>query len=153
MKEGETVREFWKKTATRAIVGFALGMLVGLGIMAVGGVRAFYERHGAGRVAMYLAMSGLLGAVNVGTTTIYSLERWSILRCTLTHFAIAMTSVCAIGFSQGWFSLHDPVTLWILLGEVAAYVVIWLIMYLSYKREIRRINEALKAWKDRKEGE
>lgn len=148
MKEGETVREFWKKTATRAIVGFALGMLVGLGIMAVGGVRAFYERHGAGRVAMYLAMSGLLGAVNVGTTTIYSLEHWGVLRCTLTHFAIAMTTICAVGFSCGWFSIGDPLTLWILLSETVAYFIIWLVMYLRCKREIRQINEALKGWKN-----
>ena len=78
------MRGFWKQTAIRAAIGFVAGMLVGLGILAVSsGVQAFSAKNGAGQLARYLAMSGLLGAINVGTTTIYSLERWSILRCTL----------------------------------------------------------------------
>lgn len=143
------MRGFWKQTAIRAAIGFVAGVLVGLGILAVSsGVHAFFAKNGAGQLARYLAMSGLLGAINVGTTTIYSLEHWGVLRCTLTHFAIAMTTVCAVGFSCGWFSIGDPLTLWILLSETVAYFIIWLVMYLRCKREIRQINEALKGWKN-----
>ena len=143
------MRGFWKQTAIRAAIGFVAGVLVGLGILAVSsGVQAFSAKNGAGQLARYLAMSGLLGAINVGTTTIYSLEHWGVLRCTLTHFAIAMTTICAVGFSCGWFSIGDPLTLWILLSETVAYFIIWLVMYLRCKREIRQINEALKGWKN-----
>ena len=95
-----------------------------------------------------MALSGLLGAVNVGTTTIYTLERWDVLRCTLVHFAIAMTTFCAVGFTLGWLSPRNPASLWMLAACVIAYFIIWLIMYLRYRRQIRRINEALKGWKD-----
>ena len=143
------MRGLWKRSAILAAIGFALGVLVGLGILAVSsGVHAFSAKNGAGQLARYLAMSGLLGAINVGTTTIYSLEHWGVLRCTLTHFAIAMTTICAVGFSCGWFSIGDPLTLWILLSETVAYFIIWLVMYLRCKREIRQINEALKGWKN-----
>ncbi len=143
------MRGFWKQTAIRAAIGFVAGVLVGLGILAVSsGVQAFFAKNGAGQLARYLAMSGLLGAINEGTTTIYSLEHWGLLRCTLTHFAIAMTTICAVGFSCGWFSIGDPLTLWILLSETVAYFIIWLVMYLRCKREIRQINEALKGWKN-----
>lgn len=143
------MRGFWKQTAIRAAIGFVAGVLVGLGILAVSSaVHAFFAKNGAGQLARYLAMSGLLGAINEGTTTIYSLERWGLLRCTLTHFAIAMTTICAVGFSCGWFSIGDPLTLWILLSETVAYFIIWLVMYLRCKREIRQINEALKGWKN-----
>ena len=141
------MREFWKQTAILAVVGFILGLLVGLGFQAVHGIRAFIAQSDRGCVAQYLVLSGLLGAVNMGTATVYSLERWGILRCTLTHFVIAISSVCAVGFALGWLSLSDPVTLWMLAASVVAYFLIWLIMYRRYKRKIRRINEALNHWK------
>ena len=143
------MREFWKKTAILAAIGFGLGILVGLGFLLPYGVGAYCARYGAGRLALHLAMSGVLGAVNMGSATIYSLEHWGVLRCTATHFLIAMSCLCLIGFSMGWFSLSDPVTPWMLGISVAAYFVIWLVMYLRGKRQIRQINEALKTWKDR----
>ena len=142
------MNEFWKKTAILAAVGFILGILVGMGFLLIGGSGIYFEMNGANRTALYLALSGLLGAVNMGPVTIYSLERWGLLRCTLTHFFISMSSVCAVGFTLGWLSLRDPFTVWMLAGCVVAYFIIWFIMYALYKRQIRRMNEALKRWKD-----
>lgn len=139
---------FWKKTAILAAIGFILGILVGMGFLLIGGSGIYFEMNGANRTALYLALSGLLGAVNMGPVTIYSLERWGLLRCTLTHFFISMSSVCAVGFTLGWLSLRDPFTVWMLAGCVVAYFIIWFIMYALYKRQIRRMNEALKRWKD-----
>ena len=147
------MREFWKKTATMAAIGFVLGILVGLGFLLPYGIGAFYARYGAGRMALHLAMSGLLGAVNMGSSTIYSLEHWGVLRCTATHFCVAMSTMCLIGFSMGWFDLREPVTLWIMAGFVVLYFIIWLVMYLSYKRQVRRMNAALKTWKDAQDEE
>ena len=146
------MRELWKKTATLASIGFALGILVGLGFLSITGIGAYFARKGPGGMALYLALSGLLGAIGMGTTTIYDLEHWGLLRCTLTHFIIVTAAYCAVGFTLGWLDLHSPMTLFILAGCVVAYSIIWLIMYLRFNREIRRINEALKDWK-RKQGE
>jgi len=142
------MNEFWKKTAILAAIGFILGILVGMGFLLIGGSGIYFEMNGANRTALYLALSGLLGAVNMGPMTIYSLERWGLLRCTLTHFFISMSSVCAVGFTLGWLSLRDPFTVWMLAGCVVAYFIIWFIMYALNKRQIRRMNEALKRWKD-----
>lgn len=141
------MRKFWKQAAALAAIGFALGALTGLGFLAAHGIGAYYAENGAARTALYLVMSGLLGAVNMGSAMVYDMERWGLLRCTLMHFAVAMATVCAVGFSMGWLSLSDPATPWALAGCVAVYFIIWLIMYLRYKRQIRRINEALKRWK------
>lgn len=146
---GDTVREFWKNTAVMAAIGFVAGLLVGLAFLLLYGIGAYYAQYGAGRFALHLAISGLVGLVNMGTTTIYGLEHWSLLRCTLTHFAITMACLCLIGFPMDWFSLHDPYTPWILGGCVVVYFIIWLVMSLHGKRQVRRINEALKTWKDR----
>lgn len=140
--------DFWRKTAFRAAVGFALGAAVGLGFLALFGIRDYFAENGPGGVALHLGVSALLGAVCMGATTIYNLEHWGLLRCTLTHFCISMSALCAAGFTQGWFSLRDPASLWMLPANVAVYFIIWLVMYRSYKRQIRRINDALKRWKE-----
>ena len=142
------MREHWKKTAILAAVGFVLGIFVGLGFLLPYGIGQFYREEGMSGLLRHMTFSGLLGMINMGSTFVYDLEHWSILRCTLTHFAITMTCMCAIGFSQGWFSLGDPVTWWILGISVIVYFIIWLIIYTRYKREVRRINEALRRWKD-----
>ncbi len=142
------MREFWKKTLVMAAVGFAAGMLVGLIFLLPHGIRAHCAEHGVGWIAVHLAVSGLVGAVNMGSTTIYDLEHWGLLRCTLTHFLITMSCLCLIGFSMGWFSLRDSFTLCILAICVLVYFIIWRIMCLRYRSKLRRINEALKTWKD-----
>lgn len=138
---------FWKRTAILAAVGFALGILVGLGFLTITGVGTYYVQKGTDGLALYLALSGLLGAVGMSGTTIYSLEHWGVLRCTATHFVVTLLAYCAVGFTLGWLDLRDPGTLLMLLGYVIAYFIIWLAMCIKYKRQIRRINEALKTWK------
>jgi hypothetical protein len=139
--------ELWKKAIIRASIGFVLGILVGLGFLSITGAGAYTVQKGAGGLALYLALSGLLGAVGMGGTTIYSLEHWGLLRCTLTHFALTLSVYCAVGFTLGWLDPRDPATPYMFLGYVIAYCIIWLVMCLIYKRQIRRINEALKTWK------
>ena len=147
------MREFWKQTAILAAIGFIAGVFVGLGFLLIGGNGIYFEINGADRTALYLVLSGLMGAVNMGAMTIYSLEHWGLLRCTLTHFIITMSSVCAVGFTLGWLSLSDSFTLWILIVCVVAYFIIWTIMYMRYKRQIRRMNAALERWKAEQGGE
>ena len=139
--------EFWKKAIIRASIGFVLGILVGLGFLSITGVGTYYVQKGADGLALYLALSGLLGAVGMGGTTIYSLEHWGLLRCTATHFVVTLLAYCAVGFTLGWLDPRDPATPYMFLGYVIAYCIIWLVMCLIYKRQIRRINEALKTWK------
>ena len=147
MRGREDMSEFWKRTAKTAGIGFALGTLIGLAFLLPYGVGAFWAERGAKRFALHVVMSGLLGAVNMGSTTIYSLEHWGLLRCTLTHFALTLSVYCAVGFTLGWLDPRDPATPYMFLGYVIAYCIIWLVMCLIYKRQIRRINEALKTWK------
>lgn len=141
------MRELWKKALLLASLGFILGIIIGLIIVAVTGYQDILGQNSIGSIVKYLLSSGILGAVNMGTTVVYSIEHWGLLRTTLTHFCISMTSVCVIGFTSGWFSVDDAVTWLILAVCIVVYFIIWLIMYLQYKREIKRMNEALKRWK------
>ena len=147
------MREYLKKAVFLASAGFIIGILVGLGILALTGIQAYQEEYGSGGLTLYILSSGFLGALNTGAAVVYSVERWGLLKTTLMHFCVCMGSLCAVGFSVGWLSPGDAAT-WITLAAcVAAYFVIWVIMYLRGRREVRELNDALARWKHRQRDE
>ena len=145
------MRDFWKRTALLAAIGLAVGLLIALFFIVLEGGRAFVAERGGAWVLAYALICGAMGMLNLGTTTIYDVERWSITRCTLTHFAICVTTLSGLGLFLGWF--RSAMILYMLVPFTIGYFVIWLFMYLFYKRKVRRMNEDLKRWKDAQGGE
>ena len=134
----------WKKTVLLGLAGFVLGVLVCIGFM--------LARSSEGLKAAFpnLALSGIYGAVAMGSSVVYDIEKWSIARATATHFLLSFTLYFLLVLSMGWFRLDDPV-FWIVIAVmVVIYVLIWLFQYLSYKRKIRKMNHDLKIWKSTK---
>jgi Flp pilus assembly protein TadB len=85
----------------------------------------------------------------MGSSVVYGIEKWSIARATATHFLLVFALYFFLVISMGWFSLSDPV-FWIVVGTmVAVYILIWLLQYLSYRRQIREMNDELIKWKSR----
>lgn len=138
-----------KKALWLSLIGFALGVGVGALFHVLSGGEGFLSRGLT--LALYFLMSGLYGAVNMGTSAVYSIEDWSILRCTFTHFAITViSSVLFFGgmILLGWMGL--PPLGWGLLMLaifVAVYFLIWLLQYLSYRRKVKRMNARLREWR------
>jgi len=131
----------WKKTMLLGLAGFVLGVLICIGFM--------LARSSEGLKAAFpnLVISGIYGAVAMGSSIVYDVEKWSIARATATHFLLVFALYFLLVFSMGWFSLSDPV-FWIVAGAmVAGYILIWLLQYLSYKRQIREMNDELKKLK------
>lgn len=133
----------WKKTMLLGLAGFVLGVLICIGFM--------LARSSEGLKAAFpnLVISGIYGAVAMGSSIVYDVEKWSIARATATHFLLVFALYFLLVLSMGWFSLSDPV-FWIVVGAmVAGYILIWLLQYLSYKRKIREMNDELIKWKSR----
>ena len=131
----------WKKTMLLGLAGFVLGVLICIGFM--------LARSSEGLKAAFpnLVISGIYGAVAMGSSIVYDVEKWSIARATATHFLLVFALYFLLVLSMGWFSLSDPV-FWIVVGAmVAGYILIWLLQYLSYKRQIREMNDELKKLK------
>lgn len=127
------------KCAFLSMLGFSLGLLIGA-VMYV--VAASPDRIvTGGGLLVQLIGSGFYGAVAMGGTISYDIERWSLLRATLTHYILTFASFFVVDLILGWF---DGIGLLIaFLAFSGAYFVIWLIMYALWKREIRKINEDL----------
>lgn len=134
----------------RAILLFALGFILGilLGFIIMGATENLNrDQKNINDLSLYLFTCGILGAINMAATVVYSIEHWGLLRTTLTHFCISMGTLCIIGFSVGWLNIHDTVTWIILIISIIVYFIIWFIMYWRYKQKIKKINDALGRWK------
>ncbi len=122
-----------------SLLGFSLGLMIGAVMMAF---FATYEELND-RIALLVQLfgSGLLGAVNMGTTIVYDLEEWGIVKATFTHYLVAFFSFLTASEVLGWFS-HNILLIVCILFTIA-YVIIWLIQFLIWKRKVRELNKDL----------
>ena len=128
----------WKKAVQLGTLGYVLGVAIGMAFFLAG------SNEGLGKALPYILLSGIPGGVSMGSSVIYGVEKWSIARATVTHFLITFACFYLISFALGWFRFGDSLFLIITAAMVIGYFVVWLVMYLAYKRQIRKINEGLK---------
>lgn len=146
-----------KKTVKLALIGFVIGMAAGNIIaiavsFAAGGdalvfTQKMYDLTGsaAGALAMQTLMSGLIGAINFGAVILYELEGPPLTLVSILHCAICLASYFPIAIFLGWISptVHDIGMMACIM--ITVYMVIWLIMYVRYRIEVREINDLLEA--------
>ena len=89
-------------------------------------------------VIMQFVGSALNGIICMGSTIVYDIDNLGLSKVTLLHYVITLVSFLCFNFLLGWFSEFNIIL--ILAVFTVAYFIIWLINYLVYKREIRRIN-------------
>lgn len=144
-----------KKALWLALLGVVLGIGVGLMFYVFAGLGGFLAQE-ENRLAMfmYFLLCGLYGAVNMGTSAVYDIESWSILRCTLTHFGITLVSTVLFFGTMillGWLTAPPTgVCLLTAAAYVVIYFLIWLAQYLSYRKKVRKMNATLRKWKNRR---
>ena len=145
------MEEIWKKAVILGAVGMILGIFVGAGFWYLMSGEAPGTTTGLSALMLHLLMSGVLGMVANGSSVIYEIEEWSIVRATITHFIIAMGAFYVIAFTLGWFSPADPAC-WIMSAIlVIVYFTIWMVQSLIFKHKVKRMNEELRKWKSRRE--
>ena len=130
----------WKKATLLGLAGFVIGAAIVICLVLL-------DSQPLQGAFAHIVISGIYGAVAMGSSIVYDVEKWSITRATATHFLLVFALYFLLVISMGWFSLSDPV-FWIVVGTmVAVYILIWLIQYLSYRRQIREMNDELIKWK------
>ena len=128
----------YKKALLRGFLGYMAGCMIGL-CFALQNKEFTFMGTLPG-----ILLGGIPGAIIAGTTVVYDIEKWSLLRATVTHFLLTMGVIFLACFMLKWFPPWST-AFWILLAaEVVGYIIIWLIMHLRYRAEVRKLNELLK---------
>ena len=106
------------------------------------------ERFGfAGAVIVQTLLGGIFGIIALGGTCLFDIEKWSLLRASVVHCALILVTYIVIGLLLHWFSFHI-IPILIMTGIIiVVYALIWLIMYVAWKREIKELNRLTEEYK------
>lgn len=127
-----------KKAVLLTVIGYVAGCVIGLCFSLRSSSFSFADS------LPQILLGGIPGAIAMGSAVIYDIEEWSLLRSTTTHFLLTMCAILLGCFVLDWFPPWSP-PFWIMLAaELAAYILVWLIMYKIYQRKVRKLNELLR---------
>ncbi len=86
----------------------------------------------------------LYGAAWAGASVIWEIERWSILRQSVTHLIICSLATFPIAYFTRWMP-HNAAGILLYFGIFfGIYLFIWLSQYFAMKIKLKRINEKVK---------
>ena len=135
----------------RAGIGFLLGIALCtvITILTGGASKDLIEKAGGVKAALLLqtALSGLYGALCMGATVIYDAERIPHALSALCHCLCCIVPFFPLSLFLGW---ADGVAgAFIMAGiQLAVYFVIWLVLYVRYRAEVRELNDIQKKISD-----
>ncbi len=134
-----------KEVLILVIIGFCSGLAIGFCFLYLGNssYNSLSDITWTGARVFQFLVGGIHGAIAMGTTFVYQIERWSILRCTFTHFIICMASFFAMAAIQGWLDFSSSAFIAFLVIMVICYIIIWMMQYLTYRHMVRMMNEEL----------
>ncbi len=145
-----------KQVILRGLFGAPIGLFIttaiAIGISYSVGNGSFYpvapalaEHCGSELNAVFFqtVMSLLYGAVFGGASAIWEMERWSLLRQTVTHLAVVSLTTLPVALLLGWMQPSLGGFLGYFGLFLAIYAVIWLSIWLPIRRRLRRINRSL----------
>ena len=140
--------ELLAKTLKRAGLGFFIGVFIGNVISAFSGWpdgfvtgKLLAVTGGlAPAVMVQTLLSGVLGAVSFAGVSLYDIESWPLLRIAVVHYLIIEAVYMPIAFFLGWITRGTEALIWLAFSAVT-YCIIYVIMWLFYRRQVRELNE------------
>lgn len=142
-----------RTTLMLSVIGFILGMFMCTGITMMFASTADHivlvapelsERFGKTlAIIVQMIIGGIIGAVAFVSTKVYYDERLSIVAATLIHMAISMSVLLIGGYFLEWVGHTVEELMLFMILPVCIYVLIWFSVYMSYRIQIRQINESL----------
>ena len=143
-------------------IGFALGIMLGIIITAVSATmeyadgtlylcsKEFNAFIGDPLLAFVIQalVTGIYGMIGMGGSSVYYIERLSLLGATVSHFIVTVGFYYITAFFLRWISPSNILDCLIMfMFFLIPYVIIWVSKYLSYKSQIKEINEGLITFK------
>lgn len=155
-----------KKILVRSLLGAPIGVVVSLVItiifsLCMGHGEYFPAPHelidwcGNETTAVIVQMfcSLFIGAVGGGSSVIWEIEKWSLLKQTLVHLAVIAVPFFGVGYVMNWLPHYLYGALGYIGGFVLVYVVMWCSIFFSIKAKIKKMNRQLQEMGDNGEKE
>lgn len=152
------------KLIKRIIIGFIIGAAMGNLITLIfsvaydEGVKVVFnsliEAMGMPlAITVQTLLSGIFGIVCIAGSLVFDIESWSLLKATVVHAVPVIILFVTISAVLKWVNFTFANCAIMVAIGVVTYALIWLIMYLIWKAEIKKMNEELEEYKKRIEKE
>ena len=146
-----------KKILFRGLMGAPMGVVISLIItiifsLSMGHGEYFPAPHelidwcgGNETTAVIVQMicSLFIGAVGGGSSVIWEVEKWSLLKQTLVHLAVIAVPFFGISYVMNWLPHYLYGALGFIGAFIAWYVIMWCVIYFSIRAKIKKMNRQL----------
>ena len=95
-------------------------------------------------VILQVICTAILGASFGITSTVYMIEKWSLLRQVLIYFLINGVVINIVAVICRWIDFTILSLISFLIQYVIIFLIIWFVMYLVNYKNIRQINSKIK---------
>lgn len=145
-----------KKILIRTLIGAPVGVTVSMVItivfsLCLGGEEYFpaspeliaWFGNATAAVTVQMICSLFIGALCGGSSVIWEIEKWSLMKQTLVHFAVLAVPFFGVGYLMNWLPHHIYGALGYVGGFVSVYLIMWCSIYFSIKSKLRKMNRQL----------
>ena len=145
-------KEFARRVFVGLLGGIVISYLITIGISIAMGDGSYYpcvpsliERFGneVTAIIMQTALSAVLGAGFAGSSIIWEMDEWSLLKQTSIYFGIVSVLMMTIAYICEWME-HSVKGILSYFGIfVAIFIAVWIVQYLIWKVRVSRIKEKI----------
>ncbi len=145
-----------KKILFRSLLGAPIGVTISLIITVV---ISFWSENGeyfpaptdlitwcggeTTAVIVQMLCSMIIGAVCAGASVIWEVEKWSLTKQTLIHFAVFVVVFLPLSYVLNWMPHRVSGALIYVATFIFTYVLIWVSQYFSMRAKIKKMNKQL----------
>lgn len=94
-------------------------------------------------VIVQLVCSLAVGAIGGGSSVIWDMEKWSLTKQTLIHFAVLVIGFVPVSYVLNWMPHYLYGALGYIGAFIAVYLIMWISIYFSVKAKIKKMNKRL----------
>ncbi len=85
----------------------------------------------------------VIGAISAGSSVIWDMEKWSLTKQTLVHFAVLLVPFISISYVLNWMPHNVIGAVSYAAVFIGMYIIMWLAIFLSVKAKIKKLNKQL----------
>ena len=136
-----------KRILKLAALGFLLGIFVCsimtlIGSSPLPASQELVDKIGSLKAAMalQLALSGLYGVLCMGSVVLYDEDRLPLSLASVIHCVICIGPFIPLALVLNWCSTIGEALI-MTAFQFAAYLIVWLIMFIIYRKQTKELNE------------
>lgn len=94
-------------------------------------------------VILQTVLCGLVGAAFGAASVVWEIESWSIAKQTGIYFLVAALVMMPVAYFSYWMEHSVKGFLSYFVFFTAIFIVIWLVQYVSMRRDVKKMNDRL----------